>query len=292
MKRVHRLERDKNTMAETSASSAHPFDRAIALSPKGEGTYEGHTSEDYWNFTGPFGGVTAATLLNAVMRHEKRIGTPLAMTVNYCAPVAKGPFTISVREVRTNRSTQHWYIELSQGEVGVTATATAVFAVRRETWAHRAAKMPEAAAPEGLMSLPTRGLMQWMQCYDFRFAKGMPSPPKPAPSDGDLGPSLSHLWIADRPARPLDFLSLMSISDCFFGRIFHVRKSMIPIGTVSMTTYFHVDAAEIAEVGSDYLLGVVDASVFNKGYSDQVGELWSRSGRLVATSQQIVYFRS
>ena len=275
-----------------TASSEHPLDSAIALSPKGGGVYEGHTSEAYWNFTGPFGGVTAATLLNAVMKHEKRIGTPVAMTVNYCAPVAKGPFTVSAREVRTNRSTQHWYIELSQDEVGVTATATAVFAVRRETWAHRPAKMPDAAAPEGLMQLPTRGLMQWMQCYDFRFAKGMPSPPKAAPSDDDLGPTLSHVWIADRPARPMDFLSLMAMSDSFFGRIFHVRKSLVPIGTVSMTTYFHVDAEEVAEVGSDFLLGVADASVFSRGYSDQVAELWSRAGKLIATSHQIVYYRS
>jgi acyl-CoA thioesterase len=174
----------------------------------------------------------------------------------------------------------------------VTATASAVFAVRRETWAHRPAKMPEAAAPETLMQLPTRGLMQWMQCYDFRFAKGMPSPPKPAPSDDDLGPTLSHVWVADRPARPLDFLSLMSMSDSFFGRIFHVRKAMIPIGTVSMTTYFHADEAEIAEIGGDFLLGVVDATVFNRGYSDQIAELWSRAGKLVATSHQIVYYRS
>ena len=279
-------------MAEASASSAHPFDRAIALSPNGEGTFEGRTSEDYWNFTGPFGGVTAATLLNAAMRHEKRIGTPIAMTVNYCAPVAKGAFTIAVREVRTNRSTQHWTIELAQGDAGVAATATAVFAKRRETWAHHPSKMPEAPPPETLPELPTRGLMQWMQAYAFRFAKGMPSPPRPVPADDDLGPSLSHVWIADRPARPLDFLSLMSISDSFFGRIFHVRKSLIPIGTVSMTTYIHVDADEIAEIGSDYLLGVADTNVFNKGYSDQVAELWSRSGRLVATSHQIVYFRS
>ncbi len=279
-------------MAEVSALSAHPFDRAVALSKKGEGVYEGHTSEAYWNFTGPFGGVTAATLLNAVMKHEKRIGTPVAMTVNYCAPVAKGAFTIVVREMRTNRSTQHGIMELAQGDAGVAATATAVFAKRRETWSHRPAKMPEAPAPDTLPQLPTRGLMQWMQAYDFRFAKGMPVPPRPAPADDDLGPSLSHLWIADRPTRALDFLSLMSISDSFFGRIFHVRKSLVPIGTVSMTTYFHVDADEIAEIGSDYLLGVADANVFSKGYSDQAAELWSRSGRLVATSHQIVYFRN
>jgi acyl-CoA thioesterase len=273
-------------------SGEHPFDRAIALSPKGEGTYEGHTSDDFWNFTGPFGGVTAAALLNAVMKHAKCIGTPIGMTVNYCAPVAKGAFTITVREVRTNRSTQHWYLELSQADVGVSVTATAVFAIRRETWSHVSGAMPQSPPPETLPKLPTRGLMAWMQYYDFRFAKNMPVPPRPEPADDDLGPALSHVWMKMQPERPLDFLSLTAISDTFFGRIFHVRKSMIRIGTISMTTYFHVDGDEIAAAGSDYVFGTADANVFSKGYSDQVAAMWSRAGQLVATSHQIVYFRS
>jgi acyl-CoA thioesterase len=280
-------------MAETDqASTLHAFDRAVALTRRGENGFEGRTSDDFWNFTGPFGGVTAAALLNAVMMHEKRIGTPVAMTVNYCAPVAKGAFTITVREVRTNRSTQHWYIELSQPTEGVSVTATAVFAARRETWSHFPGEMPKAAPPESLPKLPTRGMMEWMQYYDFRFAKNMPVPPRPVPADDDLGPALSHVWMKMQPERALDFLSLMAISDTFFGRIFHVRKSMIRIGTISMTTYFHVDAEEIAAAGSGYLFGTADATVFNKGYSDQVAAMWSRAGKMLATSQQLVYFRA
>jgi acyl-CoA thioesterase len=270
----------------------HAFDRAVALTPRGTGAFEGRTSDDFWNFTGPFGGVTAAALLNAVMLHEKRIGTPVAMTVNYCAPVAKGDFTVTVREVRTNRSTQHWYIELSQPAEGVSVTATAVFAARRETWSHFPGEMPKAAPPESLLKLPTRGLMEWMQYYDFRFAKNMPVPPRPVPADDDLGSPLSHVWMKMQPERLLDFLSLMAISDTFFGRIFHVRKSMIRIGTISMTTYFHVDAEEIAAVGSGFLFGTADANVFNKGYSDQVAAMWSREGKMLATSHQLTYFRA
>ena len=117
-------------MNETAGSGvgAHPFDTATAVRGLGDGTFAGCTSDDYWNFTGPFGGATAATLLRAVMEHPKRAGTPLSITVNFCAPVAKGDFTIAVREVRSNRSTQHWCMELAQADVGITATATAVFA--------------------------------------------------------------------------------------------------------------------------------------------------------------------
>jgi acyl-CoA thioesterase len=270
---------------------AHPFDRATALEAKGEGSFAGRTSDAYWNFTGPFGGATAATLLRAAMEHPRRAGTPLALTVNFCAPVAKGDFTIAVREIRTNRSTQHWCAELSQAEVGIAATATVAFAARRETWAHQPARPPRVPAPETLTPLPMRGMMAWLHNYEFRFALNMPQRLGTTPN-AEPASALSHVWVNDAPARPVDFLSLTALADTFFGRIFHVLGAMVPIGTVSMTTYFHADAADLAAHGSAPLLGAADAKVFNKGYSDQTVDLWSRAGRLLATSHQIVYFRA
>jgi acyl-CoA thioesterase len=274
----------------TDIAATHPFDIATRLEAKGDGLLTGRTSDAFWNFTGPFGGTTAATLLRAVVEQPRRIGDTLSITVNYCAPTAKGAFDVTLREIRTNRSTQHWYPELSQAEAGVAATATIACAIRRPTWSHQPVRPPEAAAPDTLPSLPTQGMMAWMQHYEFRFALNMPRRLGPAPK-AEPASALSHVWVADKPARPLDFLSLTAIADTFFGRIFHVRGAMLPIGTVSMTTYFHADAADLAAHGTAPLLGVADAKVFNKGYSDQTVDLWSRTGTLLATSHQIVYFR-
>ena len=47
-----------------------------------------------------------------------------------------------------------------------------------------------------------------------------------------------------------------------------------------------------AKFAGDLKRGEADAKVFNKGFSDQTGDLWSRDGRLLATSHQIVYFRA
>jgi acyl-CoA thioesterase len=278
-------------VSETSGpQDPHPFDAATALQAIGDNTFAGRTSDEYWNFTGPFGGATAATLLRAVIDHPRRFGTPLSITVNFCAPVAKGDFTIAVREVRSNRSTQHWLMELAQAETGVTATATAVFAQRPATWSHVSAQMPAAPQPETIAPLSMRGMMAWLRHYQFRFAKGMPERPT-ATARAEPGSALSHVWISETERRPLDFLSLLAFSDTFFGRIFHVRGAIQTIGTVSMTTYFHADADDLAAVGDAPVFGVADAHVFNKGYFDQVGQLWSRDGRLLATTQQIVYFR-
>ena len=54
-------------------------------------------------------------------------------------------------------------------------------------------------------------------------------------------------------------LSLMSMSDAFFGRIFHVRREFVPFGTVSLTTYFHVDADDLAAEDTSRVLAVADA---------------------------------
>jgi len=81
--------------------SAHPFDDAIALTSQGEDLWHGHTSAPYANMVGPFGGITAAQALNAVLGHPKRQGEPVAFTVNFAAALADGAFDVQVRPVRT-----------------------------------------------------------------------------------------------------------------------------------------------------------------------------------------------
>ena len=78
--------------------------------------------------------------------------------------------------------------------------------------------------------------------------------------------------------RKIDALSLMSMSDAFFGRIFHVKRELLPFGTVSLTTYFHADAADLAAEDITRVLAAADAKIFHKSYGDQNGELWSPSG--------------
>ena len=62
----------------------HPFDDATRVTA-GDSRWTGHTSDDYWAFVGPFGGITAATLLRAIIEHPQRLGDALSLTVNFCA---------------------------------------------------------------------------------------------------------------------------------------------------------------------------------------------------------------
>ncbi len=94
--------------------NTHVFDQAIALTATGDGQYAGATSPAYANMVGPFGGITAATVLNAVLLHPALLGEPLSLTVNFCAALGDGAFSVSAQPVRTNRSTQHWVMAITQ----------------------------------------------------------------------------------------------------------------------------------------------------------------------------------
>ncbi len=263
------------------------FDQAIALTSLGGVLFEGRTSAAYANFVGPFGGIMAAQALNAVMQHPQRLGEPVSLTVNFCAAQADGPFSITARPVRTNRSTQHWIIETQQnGEVVLTATVFT--ATRRDTFKAIEHAMPAVPAPA---DTPVRGgpaRLEWANRYEMRFVEGG----MPASQDGSLAPtSRSQLWLRDNPPRVLDFCALTARCDVFFPRLFLRRASFVPIGTVSMTVYFHASSAELAATGMGYLLAQAQGQNFFNGYFDQSAQLWNEAGALLATSHQVVYYK-
>jgi len=275
-------------------TTQHIFDKAIALhhSDIRVGHFTGMTSPDYWNMVGPFGGTTAAVVLQSVLRHPDLLGAPIALTVNYAAAIEAGAFDVQATAVRTNRSTQHWTVQITQagasGAPQVTTTATVVTAARRETWSTNDLPMPPVPSPEQTerMTIGPKGVA-WIGQYDMRPVRGS----IPTQWDGGGEHSETMLWLRDADPRPLDFPSLASMSDMFYPRVWLRRAKPVPAGTVSITTYFHADASHLAEVGCGYLLGRAVGQQFQNGFFDQSAQLWSQAGALLATSNQIVYFK-
>lgn len=267
-------------------TSTHVFDQAVALTSKTSGTWMGHTSPAYQNMVGPFGGVTGATLLNAILSHQERLGEPVSLTVHFAAPIAAGSFEVRAWPIRTNRSSQHWFAELVQDK-DVVAFATAVTAKGRDTWSATDASFPQVPPAEELEQTPMRqGAPVWTRSYDMRFVEGALGG---QPSENH--PSESLFWMRDEPPRPLDYLSLAALCDVFFPRIYIRRPKLVPIGTVAMTTYFHADAEQLRELGTAHVLGHARGLHFGNGFFDQSAEIWSADGRLLATSHQVVYFK-
>ena len=265
----------------------HAFDEAVALEPSGTDTWRGHTSPAYANMVGPFGGMTAAQALSAVLHHPQRLGDPVAMTVNFAAALEDGPFDVVAHPVRTNRSTQHWTVEIRQGGQAA-LTGTVFTALRRDTWDGAEHAMPQVPHP-GDVPLPEGGKrVEWVHRYEMRFVEGG----FPARWDGHESPSSrTRVWVREVPPRPIDFASLTALADTFFPRIWLRRATFVPIGTVSMTVYFHADAARLQQVGAGYLLGQAQAQAFHAGYFDQSAQLWSEDGTLLVTTHQVVYYK-
>lgn len=271
--------------------TVHVFDQAIALDATGDGQYAGATSPAYANMVGPFGGITAATALHAVVRHPALLGEPLSLTVNFCAALADGPFAVSAQPVRTNRSTQHWVVAVTQpgagGEAGTVVTASVVTAARRTTWSVDDEPMPSVPGPAEVPPYAVPSPVEWVRRYEMRPIEGA----IPQAWDGSGRHSQSRLWLRDAAPRALDLCGLAALADVFFPRVWLRRATRVPAGTVSMTVYFHAGSAQLAEVGHGWVLGQARAQAFRNGFFDQTALLWSEAGHLLCSSHQVVYYK-
>ena len=268
-------------------SDSHPFDEGVALEWQGEHRARGRTHAAWRNFIGPFGGLTAAQAMHAILMHPQRLGDPIALTVNFAAAIADGEFDVVAQPVRTNRSTQHWTVSILQGGE-VMLLGTAMTAIRRDTWSAEEAQMPKVPRPADVAPPEGNARVEWVNRYDLRFMEGG------FPGEwhgGDSGRSLTRVWVRDNPPRPLDFASLTAMSDIFFPRIWLRRAQYVPLGTVTMTVYFHAREHELKETGTGYLLGQTRGQGFGAGYFDHTAQLWNEAGKLLATTTQVYYFK-
>ena len=277
--------------------SLHPFDAALQLSVQADGSLLGAATPAWANMVGPFGGITAATVVRAITDHAQCLGHPLSLTVNYVAGIALGPYVLHLRAARTNRSTQHWVFEITQAQAdGSTAcvlTGTALTAARRETFAMNDMPMPAVAPPHQVPVVQMPRAVEWFSRYEMRAMDGaMPQVWDGQPNS--LPPemaSLSQLWVRDSAGRAMDFAGLAAAADIFYPRVWLRRPRHVPAGTVSMTVYFHADAAQLAQVGGGYVLAQARGQVFRNGFFDQSGCLWSEAGVPLVTTHQLVYFK-
>ncbi len=267
-----------------AADACHPFDEALRLTAQDDGRVAGATHPEYWNQVGPFGGITAAVMLQSVLEQPGRLGDPLSLTVNYAAPVREGDFTIETRLVRSNRTTQHWAMDLVQGpQREIAISALAVCALRRDTYRLTEASMPPAPPPGQCHRVRGRTDLPWLAHYDMRYVRG-----RPMHENED---SVTHLWVGDLPERPLDFPALAAICDVFFPRLYLRRPKPVPIGTVSLNVYFHCSAQSLARHGARHVLASAHGQVISAGFFDQQGQVWSQEQELLATTHQIVWFK-
>lgn len=262
---------------------AYEFDAAVQLRSERPHEWIGHADPRHEAIAGMFGGWTAALLLRAVLNDAIDQGGPSTLSVHFIKPIPPGSeVAIRTRNIGGSRSLSTWQAELDvAGSEGAAAIGAVVLSKRRESHGFTDMVMPSAPPPETLPAFDPPG--RWGQCTLYRVGAGFPP--------FNQADTRSLCWVKDRSGRPLDHLQLAYHSDNFPPRSWYKRSESGPYSTMTMSVYFHADDREIAELGDDYVL--LEA-VGTRAKSSTVGaraNIWSRGGVLLATTEQMGWFR-
>jgi acyl-CoA thioesterase len=261
------------------------FDEALPLDPAGEGRWTSRTDRRYWHAIGPWGGWVLALMLKAGLAESKDKGSPVAMSAHLMGAIAEdAPVMVAVRPVRRGRSLEFWQVELSQKDQ-ICAQAMITFGRRRPTEAWLEASLPDAPAPETIEAPPIRpGYTGFSRMFQTRPVKGHGL-------QGRDNPTHTIMWVRDAEERPLDHVLLAAIADVFPPRILVRSPGPRAASTVAVNLYFHAPPEEIAAIGGDFILAEAVARGGGDGVCDQTASFWRRDGRLLATSEQLVWFK-
>ncbi len=240
-----------------------------------------------WNNPGGglWGGYAIGLAIRVLEAEPDAVGEALSLTLTYAAALPSGVLDIRTRRLRQGGSVGVWEVEIlpaGSEQVGVHAMVTMT---RRPTTPPFAfATMPDAPDP---LSLPTFEFGEASQHYgssafERRTLEGFP----PAPG----GTSRSLAWVRSRRG-PMDKAMLGMVTDHSPPRAMYALGRAVNTTTLSLTAYLHATAEELAEVGEDFILIECEGRVGSRGASDERSSYWSRSGKLLATSEQLAWYR-
>ncbi len=258
----------------------------IALTAAGPGRWTTLAGTQWRNPGGGLWGGYAIGLCIRVLEAEpEAVGEALSLTLTYAAGLPAGALDIRTRRLRQGGSIGVWEVEVlpaGSEQVGVHAIVT--LARRPNTPDFAFAAMPAAPDPETLPSPVWGGGSEHYgaAAFERRSLEGFP------PQAG--GDSRSLAWVRSRRG-PLDKALLGMITDNSAPRVFYALGPTVMTTTLSLTAYLHATVDEIAAVGDDFILVECEGRVGGGGASDERSSYWRRDGKLLATSEQLAWYR-
>ena len=234
---------------------------------------------------GLWGGYAIGLCIRVLEAEPQAVGEALSLTLTYAAGLPAGDLDVRTRRLRQGGSIGVWEVEVlpaGSDQVGVHAIVT--LARRPDTPRFAFATMPDAPDPESLPSPDYAGASQHYgaSTFDRRTLEGFP------PQPGDSSRSLA--WVRSRRG-PLDKALLGMITDNSAPRAMYALGPTIMTTTLSLTAYLHATVADLAEVGDDFILVECEGRVGGGGASDERSSYWRRDGKLLATSEQLAWYR-
>jgi acyl-CoA thioesterase len=234
---------------------------------------------------GLWGGYAIGLCIRVLEAEPDAVGEALSLTLTYAAGLPSGALDIRTRRLRQGGSIGVWEVEVlpaGSDQVGVHAIVT--MARRPKTSPFAFASMPAAPDPASLPSPDMSGaaMHYGASAFERRTLEGFP--PEPG------GDSRSLAWVRARRG-PLDKVLLGMITDNSAPRAMYALGQTVMTTTLSLTAYLHATVEEIAEVGDDFILVECEGRVGGAGASDERSSYWRRDGKLLATSEQLAWYR-
>ena len=234
---------------------------------------------------GLWGGYAIGLCIRVLEAEPDALGEALSLTLTYAAALPSGDLDIRTRRLRQGGSIGVWEVEVSPAgsdQVGVHAIVT--LARRPQTPGFAFAEMPTAPDPETLPCPIYPGAAQHFgsQALERRTLDNFPPQA--------TGNSRTLAWVRSRRG-PMDKAILGMVTDNSAPRAMYALGPAVMTTTLSLTVYLHGTAEEIAEVGHDFILVECEGRVGGGGASDERSSYWRRDGKLLATSEQLAWYR-
>ncbi len=237
------------------------------------------------NFDTAFGGWVMALAVEAVNQSESSRGRIVSLNAMFIDAIRDTPLTITVTTLMKRPRTDFWRVNMAVPDAPdqVVFTADIITSLDRNGDLSFEETRPEAPLPEEVKR--ARGLASpgWFNHIDQRWAVGRPFSISERP--------YSITWVRDAEERPLDAKSLITLSDAIAPRTFFASEQPTFGSTISFSVSLFASQADFEDVGTDFVMIEADSDVIRAGTYDQRGKLWSRSGKLLAISNQIAFFK-
>lgn len=270
-------------MSQTTTTPAHD----MTLIPAGPGRWRTDAAAAWRNPGGGlWGGYAIGMAVRVLEAEPEAVGEALSITLTYASALPSGPLDIRTRRLRQGGSIGVWEVQLSPAgseEVGVHAMVT--MARRPQTPPFAFAEMPAAPEPESLPEpeMPGATSMHFgATAFERRTLEGFP--PQPGKDSRSLA------WVRARSGG-WDKALLGMVTDHSAPRAMYALGPRVMTTTLSLTVYLHATAEELKTIGDDFILVECEGRTGGGGASDERSSYWRRDGKLLATSEQLAWYR-
>lgn len=256
------------------------FSDDTAVEPSGPGRWSARIDRGWWIERGPNGGYVAAVVLRAIEAElDDPRRRPRSLSLHYLAPPSEGPAIVEVGVERAGRSLTNLSARLVQDDATRVIALAACGADRpAEGW--RDLAFGDPPPPDELVTdaSPEPG-PPMRQLFQYRHLSGQPF------SGADRAETSGWLRLAD--AAPCDAPMVALLTDAWLPAIFTRMDGFAGVPTIDLTVHFREPPAPAdAEPGAWFFARFVTRTL-SGGYLEEDGEVWSRSGRLLAQSRQL-----